>query len=67
MQKHRVKSRVEAERIIIQVSPVRDETGLNQSGHYRNAHKYVTSSYNLVVESLGHDDHLDLSSKGDHH
>lgn len=46
---------------------MRDEIGLNQGGCYRNGHKYVTSSYNLVVESLGHDDHLDLSSKGDHH
>lgn len=25
----------------------------------------MTSSYNLVVESSGHDDHLDLGAKGE--
>ena len=25
----------------------------------------MTSSYTLVVESLGHDDHLDLGTKGE--
>ena len=46
---------------------MRDEIGLSQGGCHRNGHKYMTSSNNLAVESLGHDDHLDISSNRDHH